>query len=494
MRILFIDLDTLRPDHLGCYGYHRNTSPNLDRLAAEGVRFDNYFCSDAPCLPSRAALTSGQFGIHSGVVGHGGTAADMRLEGADRGFQDWSRKQSLAGTLGRGGLKTATISPFAERHTAWWWYAGFNEVHNPAGKCGNESAEELTPTIVQWIEDHGKQDSWFLHFNYWDPHTVYRAPAEFGNPFANDPLPAWLTEDVLAEHRRHVGPHSAREISMWNDKTWPQWPRQPGELRTMADVRQMIDGYDCGIRYADQHVGYVLDALKKQGVLDETIIIVSSDHGENQGELGVYGEHGTADQITHRIPMIVRWPGMKRGHVDTGLHYNLDLLPTLAEMLGVEPSPRWDGRSYAAALRDGTDCGRDYLVLSQCCHVCQRSVRFGPWLWMRSLHDGFHMFPREMLFHISSDPHEQRNVAAANPDVCRQAAHLYVQWHDEMMLSMPYPYDTDPLWTVMKEGGPMHARGMLPSYIERLKKTDRGAAEEELRKHHPREFKPPHRW
>ena len=81
MRILFLDLDTLRPDHLGCYGYHRNTSPNIDRIAAEGTRFTNYFCSDAPCLPSRAALMTGRHGIHTGVVGHGGTTADMRIEG-----------------------------------------------------------------------------------------------------------------------------------------------------------------------------------------------------------------------------------------------------------------------------------------------------------------------------------------------------------------------------------------------------------------------------
>ena len=78
MRILYLDLDALRPDHLGCYGYHRNTSPNIDRIAEQGVRFDNYYCSDAPCLPSRSALTSGRYGIHTGIVGHGGTAATMR--------------------------------------------------------------------------------------------------------------------------------------------------------------------------------------------------------------------------------------------------------------------------------------------------------------------------------------------------------------------------------------------------------------------------------
>ena len=87
MRILYLDIDTLRPDHLGCYGYHRNTSPNIDKIAHEGIIYTNYYCSDAPCLPSRTALTTSRFGIHTGVVGHGGTAAEIRIEGENRGFK-----------------------------------------------------------------------------------------------------------------------------------------------------------------------------------------------------------------------------------------------------------------------------------------------------------------------------------------------------------------------------------------------------------------------
>ena len=78
MRIVFFDIDTLRPDHMGCYGYGRNTSPHMDSVAAEGIRFDRYYCPNAPCLPSRASLVTGQYGIRTGVVGHGGTAADLR--------------------------------------------------------------------------------------------------------------------------------------------------------------------------------------------------------------------------------------------------------------------------------------------------------------------------------------------------------------------------------------------------------------------------------
>ncbi|MDP6779503.1 MAG: sulfatase-like hydrolase/transferase, partial [Candidatus Latescibacteria bacterium] len=146
MRVLMLDLDTLRPDHLGCYGYRRNTSPNIDRIAADAVRFDNYYCSDAPCLPSRAACFTGRFGIHTGIVGHGGTAADMRLEGTERGFKDCLPRETLPALFRRQGLRTVSISPFAERHSAWWFYAGFNEIHN-TGKSGGEIADEVTPTV-----------------------------------------------------------------------------------------------------------------------------------------------------------------------------------------------------------------------------------------------------------------------------------------------------------------------------------------------------------
>ncbi len=485
MRILYIDIDTLRADHLGCYGYHRGTSPNIDRIAREGVRFDGCYCSDAPCQPSRTALMTGRFGIHTGLVGHGGTAAEIRIEGATRGFRDMLSRDSLPAFLRSVGLKTVSISPFAERHGSWHFYAGFSEMHN-TGRCGGESAEEVTPTALDWIERNAKKDDWFLHVNYWDPHTPYRAPAEFGNPFEDEPLPGWITPEVLERHRAMVGPHTAQEIGMYTNKENPRCPRQPGEIKDMADLRRMIDGYDCGIAYADKHAGMLLDALGKQGVLDDLAVIISSDHGENQGELGIYGEHATADFPTSRIPLIVKWPGAKSGHVDTGLHYNLDLAPTLAALFDKDPRGSWDGTSYAPAILEGAECARDYLVVSQCAHVCQRSVRFGAWLYVRTYHDGYHLFPKEMLFDLETDPFEEHDAAAERPELCLRAVNHLSNWHDRMMATMPS--DTDPLWTVMKEGGPAHARGHLREYCKRLEATGRGHAIEELKRRHPREF------
>jgi len=487
MRILYLDLDTLRADHLSCYGYHRPTSPNIDRIAAEGVRFDNYYCSDAPCLPSRAALMSGRFGIHTGIVNHGGTNADMRLEGAPRQSKQRYQRECLPWLLRKAGMRTASISPFAERHGAFWFLAGFNECHN-TGRSGMESAEEITPVALKWLRDHATEDDWFLHLNYWDAHTPYRAPESFGNTFADAPLPALLTPEVLDQHLQHVGPHSAHELFMFSAQELPHLPRYPGSFQDMDGLRRMIDGYDCGIAYLDSHVGRILEALDQAGVLDETAVIVSADHGENQGELGIYGEHATADHPTCRVPMILRWPRGRAGHVDRALHHNLDLAPTLAELLGQEPFERWDGRSYAPTVTQGATCGKEALVLSQCVHVCQRSVRWGPWLYMRTYHDGFHLFPQEMVFNLDDDPNETRNLAPDRTDLCHEAVHRLAAWHDEMMAGMAAECDVDPLWTVIREGGPHLARGQLKAYCRRLEETGRGWAILELKRRHPREF------
>lgn len=487
MRILYLDIDTLRPDHLGCYGYHRNTSPNIDRIAAEGVRFENYYCSDAPCLPSRSALTTGRFGIHTGVVNHGGLCADPRPFGADRGFRCQYGTGTYPARLAYNGIHTVYIGGFGDRHSAWQFYAGFREIHD-TGKCGMESAEEVSPTALDWIERRADEDDWYLHINYWDPHTPFRAPADFGNPFENDPLPEWCTPELIEKHRRMPGPHTIQDITMYSNDTNPDFPRQPGEVRDMDEMRKLIDGYDCGIRYADEHVGRILNALEKKGVLDDTVIIVSSDHGENYSELGMYAEHGTADHATCHIPMIIRWPGKKQGHVDSGLHYNLDLAPTLSGLAGFEPSEFWDGQSYAAAL-DGAECGRDYLVLSQCAHVCQRSVRWGDHLWMKTWHDGFHCFDEEMLFDLKADPMETVNIAADDAALCKEAEAKYLEWHQQMLDTMPEGWG-DPMETVLEEGGPLHARDMIrkANYDQRLVDTGRADGLEIIKQRHPREF------
>jgi len=134
--------------------------------------------------------------------------------------------------LRRAGFYTVTVSPFGERHGAWEWYAGYREIHNP-GKGGLERAEEVVPTAIDWVRRHGQEDNWFLHVNTWDPHTPYRTPMEYGNPFENDPLPAWMTEEMRQRAWESFGPHSAQEPMGYDVVPTDRWPRVPEQLDSM---------------------------------------------------------------------------------------------------------------------------------------------------------------------------------------------------------------------------------------------------------------------
>lgn len=485
MRVLYVDIDTLRPDHMGCYGYSRNTTPNFDQVAKEGVRFDEYYCSDAPCLPSRAALISGMFGIHNGAVGHGGTAGDKRYMGAPRDFKDMNDSNNFNNIFRKAGMHTVSISSFPERHSSWWYNAGFNEMYN-VGKSGNESGEEVLPIALDWLERNQDRENWYMHVHLWDPHTPYRAPAELGNPFKDEPQLSWLTDEVLEEHKKMTGPHGAQEIGMYTDVPNPRYPRHPGRVDTPEQLKDFIDQYDCGVYWADHLIGQFFDKLKEQGIYEDTAIIISSDHGENLGELGLYAEHATADYPTCHIPMIIKWPGCQKGIVDQAFHYQIDLVPTVADLLEVPHYEKWDGASYAPTLKTGEPCGQDHLIISQCAHVCQRSARFDDWVYMRTIHDGYHLFDREMLFNVKDDPHEQHDVKAEHPDICARGAKMILDWQEAQMLSSNS--EVDPLWTVMREGGPLHARGHLKEYLERLEATGRAEGAKILRQRHPDEL------
>jgi len=475
MKVIYYDIDTLRPDHLGCYGYERNTSPNIDAIASQGVRFDQCFASDTPCLPSRAALFTGRFGIHTGIINHGGVAADMKLEGKDRGFGALEGKNhGWMIALRKAGYHTVSISPFAERHAAWWFYEGFNEMIN-TGKCGKETADEVVPLALDWLEENAlEKEDWFLHVNVWDPHTPYRAPLEYGNPFEEEPAPKWLTDDIIHDQYHSYGPHSAHETP-----AHPSYPRMLPEIKDRNDFKKWIDGYDTGIRYADDFLGKIVEKLQELKSYDDVMIIISSDHGENHGELNIYGDHQTADYITNRIPMIVKLPGQTESWVNHGLHYNCDLSATFTELLGGKVNPRWDSCSFKDAIEQKQQSGRDYLVVSHSAWSCQRSVIFDDYIFIKTYHDGLKNFPKYMLFNFKQDPHEQNNLADQRPDLVEKGLSLLNTWYDEMMAKSDD--GIDPMQVVLQEGGPFHTRGMLEGYCERLEKTGRKEAAEKLK-------------
>lgn len=499
MNILYIDIDSLRPDHLGCYGYHRNTSPNIDKIAREGLRFTNCYAPDAPCMPSRTAMTTGRFGIHTGVVNHGGECTQIFNWGAERGFGCNMTDPNWMNQLQHAGYHTVAFSPFAQRHGAWHWYAGFMEMHNTGGG-GQENADQISPQVIDWLERKGKEDKPFaMWVNLWDPHTPYRTPPEYGNPFADDPIPEWYTEEVLKDHWLKAGPHSPQEVVGYQDELeWmfkhaaQRYPgiteRQPKQIKTMDDARRMFDNYDTAVHFADYHIGKIIDTLKAQGIYEDTAIIISADHGENLGELHVYGDHQTADQITHRLPMVVRWPGVTdqyAGKTDDRLIYSIDMAATSLELLEREVPGCWDGISLAESIKTGeAQPHREHLVLSQLAWCAQRAARWDDFILIETYHDSWHDYPDYMLFNLKDDPHELNNLAKAHPELVEKGKQIIANWRDESLAKSRF--DVDPKDVVMAEGGPAHAQdpGSGVTYIKRLRETGRGDVADRLVKKH----------
>jgi arylsulfatase A-like enzyme len=474
VRVLYVDVDTLRSDHLGCAGYHRDTSPNIDAIARRGVHFTNVYASDVPCLPSRTALVTGMFGIRNGVNNHAGAAADLASRGAGRSFFNQWVTTSLPSVLMQAGLHTASISSFPIRHGATWWSAGFMESMNLMRGVGLERADEVLPGALDWLDRRGRADDWFLHVHLWDPHTPHNAPEWFGNPFADDPVPAWHSEEVRERNWSLPGPHSAQEPWGFAPDEWGvPGPRSPWNLATANDVRQLFDGYDVGIRYADDAVGQLCNKLADLGVLADTAIWISSDHGEALGELGVYADHQAADEATAHVPAIVSWPGMPVGR-QSGLHYHLDVAATVTDLVGASRPESWDGLSVREHLEAGIDApGRDHLVVTQGAWSAQRGVRVGDHLYLRTYHDGYHAAWRdEMLFDVAVDPHEQTDLLEREPAIAAAARDRLDSWV-ATELARSYA-DRDPLETILEEGGPYHVQGELPGYLDHLRATGRG--------------------
>lgn len=428
MRILYIDIDSLRPDHLGCYGYGRRLSPTIDAIAARGTLFTRCYASDAPCLPSRAALFSGRLGIRNGVTCHEGPGAEFRYPG--RGHWHDPEAPMLMRVFQRAGWRTVCFSGFAQRHLAWWFSAGFTEFYGNQLPGGPESAEEVNALVLSWLRQHGRADRWFLHVNYWDVHTPYNAPDAFIQRAADQPPPAFPDEATIRRHYETIyGPRTARD--WWSGRTTDWRSRNknmPDQIRDRTSFIQFVNGYDGGIAYVDWAVGQILETLADLGVREETAVIVSSDHGEAIGELGMYFEHGTATEGVHRLPLIIDWPGLPGGRRCDALLYQLDLAPTLLELLGWPVPPGWDGQSFAPALRGEPFAGRDHIVRGCGIYTFQRAVLKDQWLLIRTLHPGLYPYEPVYLFNLAEDPYEQVNLAEVYPAKAAELEGLLSAW------------------------------------------------------------------
>lgn len=470
MRLLYIDIDSLRADHLGCYGYPRPTTPILDSVAAQGVRFTRYFASDTPCVPSRAALFSGRPGIENGVVTHEHLPLGSTLRYGNR--ERFGAAPLLAHALAKAGVHTVSFSTFADRHYAGWFHLGFREFRLPSLRGGNEDAVEINAAVLPWLRENARREGWFLHLNYWDVHTLYTEPPRYAAMMARFPAPAWPDAATIAAQQRAVGLRTPQ--ALWGEGRHEGYGKSrvetmPDRIAGRADFETLINGYDGAIRYLDDRLAEVFAVLEAQGVLDETAVIISADHGEAFGELTQYMEHGSATPATHHVPLIVRWPGLTdaaAGEACAALTSSLDFAPTVMAAFGLTVPAGWAGRSLLPELR-GAGGGEveSPLVLSHGLYTRQRSVFDGTFLYLRTYHPGTYEYPPEMLFDVTRDPLLTRDLCAQQPERARALARTLRAWEAR--------HHADPLPLLQDVVPP--GDEVAGAYLKRLRRIGRGA-------------------
>ncbi len=391
--VLLISVDTLRADHLGCYGYARPTSPEIDRLAARSVVFERAYASAPWTLPSFGSLfTSRRPSRHRAGVFTEREAAWGRDAGVLMKTTENLRADlpTLAEVLRAAGWRTAGIhnNPYLGVETGI--DRGFD-----AYRRYQYTAAAGTDLALAWLDAHGAE-RWFLFVHYMDPHYPYAPPDPYAERFGGEPFGAVETEvpKLDALRRSDVDP---------------------------SVKRRMIDLYDGEIAYTDAHVGRLLARLEEHGDLARTLVVFHSDHGDEHWEHGSF-DHGQSlhAELLH-VPLIVSFPARVPGGRRVAQRVRLiDVMPTILELCGVPAPDPIAGRS----LLDPLLLDRDAIA---------EAVLWGP-REMKSLVSGRHKLiaagaSGDELFDIERDPGELWNVAADEPAVRQTLRQRLVDHH-----------------------------------------------------------------
>ncbi|WOO41483.1 sulfatase [Rubellicoccus peritrichatus] len=451
MRIIYFDIDSLRPDHLGCYGYDRPTSPTIDSIAQDGVRFDRYYCASSPCVPSRSCLMSGRFGIRNGMLSNHGAGAQFNINAQAYGGP-YPDSEMFPRQLKANGYDPVCFSNFADRHYATWFMCGWSEFHSPNMKCGAETAEEVNAKVLPWLQEHATREDYYLHINYWDTHRCYKMDASLAERFDDYPVTqSWPDDDAIAAQQGLTGPFTPHGQFKNDESTYPL---MPGSISNRQDFEKLITGYDTSISYVDSHIKEVLDELDRQGVLDEAVIIISSDHGDSFGEHGIYSDHVNVDECIHRIPLIIRWPGLTvPDSCSSAFMYNVDYAPTICDLLDMPLPKEWDGKSYKKNVMSEDDEGREFLVWDSGLYTVQRAVRTKTHLYIRNYDSWeFNNWESEELYDMLDDPYQTRNIAHEHSEIVQKCRGIMDDWVAEQM-AKPHGCPQDPLEAVLRERG-----------------------------------------
>ncbi|MBN2315708.1 MAG: sulfatase [Sedimentisphaerales bacterium] len=355
--ILFIMSDDHASHAIGAYGSKVNRTPNIDRIAREGVRFDNCCCTNSICAPSRAVILTGKYSHLNGVIDNG-----KRFDGS---------QQTLPKLLQQAGYQTAIVGKWHLKTAPTGFHysnvlPGQGAYHNPVliengvqKKHAGYVTDLITDIAIRWLKDRPGDTPFFMMLHHKAPHANWEPDEKHATMYKDVDIPEPLTfndiyesrTDQIRNHRLHVGP------KQWelHFKRFGALPDGMTEQETKEWVYQVyMKNYLRCIASVDDNVGRVLDYLDEAGLRDNTIVIYTSDQGFFLGDHGLYDKRFMYEHAL-RMPLLMRYPEeIKPGTARDEIVLNLDFAPTLLDYAGVFVPADIQGRSFRAIANGGT--------------------------------------------------------------------------------------------------------------------------------------------
>ncbi len=430
MNILLIVIDTLRADHLSCYGYFRETSPTIDRLAREGVLFENFYASGIATGPGFTSIITGLYPTsHKYYI----TPYDI-----PNAYQLDDNIPVLAEILWDNGYVTAAVDNLINfRSHMKHFVRGYEYYMNPTKTSRwvhhHVIADEVNKKAIPWIRQHS-YEKFFLFLHYWDPHAPYNQPEGYRSVF---------------KHKK--GDYS--DLKILKAKAGYEYVPGWGKIDEIIEEvnGKSIDLYDGEILYVDHAVAEVIETLKDEGILDDTLIIITSDHGEQLGQHGIWGHAGLHEPVI-KIPLIMRYPKkLPKGLRVNGFAQHADIVPTILELANIKVEYNFDGESLLKLIKG--DKIRDFVI---CETWGERCIIYNNWklivhypVELQVLHE---IFPKPFkkrhfgptitilkkivkkenfgyeLYNLEEDPMEVINLAEERMDLVKELKQMIDEW------------------------------------------------------------------
>lgn len=399
LNVLLIAIDSLRADHLGCYGYRRDTSPNLDALAREGVLFTRMFAPGIPTQPSFTTIYTGQYPLTHGIISHGGTETPR----PDSPF--------FTEELQRAGFVTCAVDNMCSMRP--WFARGYEFYIDPSQrvKLGmSVTCEGINRRAIPWLRAHARAP-FFLMVHYWDTHTPYQPPPRLRHRYyGSDPT---RPEFTSLEPMR-----SAPLGDIWANQWLAPLSKKLWHGREIRDAEYVVALYDACIRYVDGAVGALLSTLEETGAAEDTLVIVTSDHGEMMYRHGIFFDHHGLYNPNIRVPFVVRWPGRIAGGQRRDEIFQLvQVAPTILEAAGAPVSDAIEGESLARVLLDAEAAASstDRVISEECTWQVKWCLLRGQRKLIQAREPDLYRRPMCELYDLAQDPDELRNVADERP-------------------------------------------------------------------------------